>query len=283
MDAMDPSGKGRTGRVPDGRGRRRQVTCVLLVVEAMTLAGCGAVPIAFLSTDTPTPTETLTVTPTATPTATDTATLTPTHTLTPTITPTPTITTTPTLTLTPTITATATFDFPDVTVLQQAHCRYGPSTAYLHAADLYADDHGLLWNRNFDGTWLWVRFDKLNYACWVSTSVVQVDGDIFSVVVTHTALPHSTLYGPPSNVQATRDGNQVTVTWDPVWMTEDDDRGYFLEVTLCQNGFLYDSYAHTDETTYTFTDETNCSGESGGRLYTVEKHGYTDPVRIRWP
>jgi hypothetical protein len=261
--------------------RRRRtygwVTSALLALLSLTLVGCGVVPIAFFATDTPMPTDmpTATLTPTSTPTDTPTPT--------PTVTPTATITQTPTITLTPSITPTPTFDFPDVTVIMQAHCRYGPSTAFLHAADLYPDDHGLVWNRNQDGSWLWVRFDKLHYACWVSASVVKVEGDVFSVVVTRTTLPHSTLYGPPTNVQATRDGNQVTITWDAVWMTEDDDRGYFLEVTLCQNGFLFDTFAHTDDTHYTFTDETNCSGESGGRLYTVEKHGYTDPVRIRWP
>ena len=251
------------------------------VALGMGLAGCSAVPIAFLARSTPTPTATATIT--ATPTATLTLTPTPTATVTPTFTLTPTVTLTPTITPTPTITATPTFDFPEVTVSEQAHCRYGPSSAYLHAADLYTSDHGLLWNRNFDGTWLWVRFDKLHYACWVSASVVQVEGDVFSVVVTHTRLPHSELYGPPGNVQATRDGNQVTVTWEGIWMTDDDYRGYFIEATVCLGNYEVDVFAHTDDTSYTFTDETTCDGESGGRLYAVEKHGYTDPVSIRWP
>jgi hypothetical protein len=33
---------------------------------------------------------------------------------------------------------------------------------------------------------------------------------------------------------------------------------------------------------YNFTDQPGCSQPSGGKLYTVEKHGYTDPVDIRW-
>ena len=47
---------------------------------------------------------------------------------------TPTITFTPTIELSPTATATPTFAFPTVAVNKQAHCRYGPSVAYLHAA-----------------------------------------------------------------------------------------------------------------------------------------------------
>jgi len=37
------------------------------------------------------------------------------------------------------------------------------------------------------------------------------------------------------------------------------------------------------DTTYTFTDEAGCAEASSGLLYTVEKHGYTDPVPIPWP
>jgi hypothetical protein len=40
---------------------------------------------------------------------------------------------------------------------------------------------------------------------------------------------------------------------------------------------------NTDDNSYTFNDETGCSKSSGGKLYTVEKHGYTDPVEIPWP
>ena len=34
---------------------------------------------------------------------------------------------------------------------------------------------------------------------------------------------------------------------------------------------------------YTFTDEKGCEGDPKGKLYAVEKHGYTDPVTIPWP
>jgi hypothetical protein len=97
------------------------------------------------------------------------------------------------------------------------------------------------------------------------------------------------LYNSPPSVTAVRKGDQVTVSWPKVWMTLDDDRGYFLDVFVCQKGnyiwwplnrlSLPDQY----HTTYTFTDEAGCSSPSGGELYTVEKHGYTRPVKIPWP
>jgi len=227
------------------------------------------------------PTPTATATPTATPTATATRTPSPTPTETPTDTPTTTLT--PTITDTPTITPTATFDFPDVTVREQAHCRYGPNKNYLHAGDLYTGDHGALWNRNSNGTWLWVRFDKLWYACWVAASVVDVDGDIFSVVRISTRLPQSTLYDSPDIVKATRDGDKVTITWEPVWMTTDDYVGYLVEATVCQGGSLVFVPIAVDGTSVTVKDESGCDGTSKAKLYSVEKHGYTDPVSVPWP
>jgi hypothetical protein len=66
-------------------------------------------------------------------------------------------------------------------------------------------------------------------------------------------------------------------------MTEDDDRGYLVEATVCQDGFLVPVAIHTDDPPIEIVDETRCNGPSSGLLYTVEKHGYTDPVAIPWP
>lgn len=112
---------------------------------------------------------------------------------------------------------------------------------------------------------------------------MEVTGDIKSEPVVHTRLPHSTLYGPPLNVHAERDGDQVIISWDKVWMTKDDDRGYLIEATVCQNGARIPLAFHTNDTSIAIQDEASCSKESSGKLYTVEKHGYTDPVDIPWP
>jgi hypothetical protein len=69
-------------------------------------------------------------------------------------------------------------------------------------------------------------------------------------------------------------------------LTEDDDRGYFLEVWVCQNGnFIWMplNTNHYYETSVTFTDQQGCSAQSFGELRTVEKHGYTYAVPIPWP
>jgi len=246
-------------------------SCNLLSPEAQATATAAALTSTAESwTRTPTPTFTFT----------------PTETLTPTFTPTETLT--PTITFTPTITATPTYDFPVATVNKQAHCRYGPSVAYLHAADLYVGDVGTVRGRFIYSKWLYVKFDKLNYFCWVAPSVVDVVGDISKINYKELNLQSigSNQYGPPHNVHAVRDGNKVTITWGQVEMTSDKDRGYLLELFVCQGGaYLWwpDSYPDQHSTSYTVKDEAGCSQPSSGKLYTVEKHGFSDPAIIPWP
>lgn len=256
----------------------------LILTYLFLIVGCSS-DINLFTSPRPTPTVIMTATVTRSPSPSPSPTPVPTSTptLTPTETQTPTITFTPTINLTPTITPTATFDFPDVTVLMQANCRYGPGTAYLYAHGLYEGNHGEVNGRNYSGTWLWIKPDNLDWHCWVAASVVEVQGDIRTVVVHRSSLPYSSLYGPPGKVHASRDGDRVVVSWEAVWMTDDDYRGYLIEATVCQDGNLIPIAVQTDRTSYDFSDEQKCSGESSGRLYSVEKHGYSDPVEIPWP
>jgi len=227
-----------------------------------------------------TQTPSITVTPSLTSTATFTST--------PTVTQTLTITSTPTITATPTITLSPTYDFPDVVVKELAHCRYGPAKAYLHAAVLEPGDKGTVRGRFKYSNWLQVKFDKINYFCWVSPSVVDVTGDISLIYYTEPKLEKvgSNMYGPPQDVYATRDGNMVTISWNQVVMTLDDDRGYFIEAWVCQEGvYKWWVFSYPDQytTSYTVQDDPGCSAPSRGEIRTVEKHGYSDPVPIPWP
>jgi len=217
-----------------------------------------------------------------------TLTFTPTETHTPTITLTPTETLTPTPTFTPTITATPTYAFPTVTVNKQAHCRYGPSVAYLHAADLFIGDTGTVRGRYIYSNWLYIKFDKLNYFCWVAPSVVDVAGDVKQIAYKELDLQSigSNMYGPPTGVSVVRVGKDVLISWNQVNMTKDDDRGYLLELFVCQNGnyiWWTDSYPDQYKTSYEVRDEAGCSLPSSGKLYTVEKHGFSQPVILNWP
>jgi hypothetical protein len=238
--------------------------------QAQSPSVSSETPTVTIELPTETPASTLTFTPTIT------ETLIPTFTLTPSITPSPTISPTPT------------FAFPTVTVNKQAHCRYGPSQAYLHAADLYVGDAGTVRGRFIYSKWLFIKFDKLDYFCWVAPSVVDVVGDISKVNLTELNLQAigSNMYGPPTGVYAVRDGNKVIISWDQVFMTKDKDRGYFIDAFVCQDGaYLWWTFSYPDQftTSYTVKDEAGCNAPSYGFLYTVEKHGYSEPVAIPWP
>jgi hypothetical protein len=230
------------------------------------------------------PTESATATPSPSPSATFTATpsRTPTATSSPTPDASPTISLTPSRT--PTITLTPTYDPPDARVLEQANCRYGPGAAYLYEWGLYPGDRVEIYGRNDLGTWAYVRpwtyFDR----CWVNASLLDIfRGDLIDAPPYYSRLPFSELYRPPTNARATRAGNEVWIAWDAVWMTEDDYRGYLIEAWLCVDRQLIFTPLRSDETLIVVTDEPGCSQPSGGRLYTAEKHGYTQWVLIPWP
>jgi hypothetical protein len=247
------------------------------------------------STQTGAPTDTVTAEPTSittiAATSTTTSTATSTLTSTPVSAPTNTQTLRPVKSKTPTITPSPTYDFPDVVVnVAAAHCRYGPSKSFLHAADLYEGDHGEVGGRFQYSSWLYVKFDKLNYYCWVSPAVVDLSGDISNILYQELNLQRVgsfDLYEPARNVQAYREGDEVTITWDQVHMTEDDDRGYLIIAWVCQDGaYMWWTQSFEDQYTlsYTVTDDGTCGGLiSSGVLYTVEKHGFSEPVTIPWP
>ena len=261
--------------------KRIVILFALVLLSACNLPANGNLAPAASETRGPVETETAAPAPSVTLTETSTPTPAPTSTFT------PTITLTPTVTETATITPTATFAFPVARVNKQAFCRYGPSTAYLPAADLYTGDVGTVRGRFQYSRWLYVKFEKLNYFCWVAPSVVDVEGDITTVLMTELRLPQASVYGPPQNVFAERVGDKrVRIRWDRVEMTKDKDRGYFLELFVCQNGaYLWFTAAIADQytTSYEVEDGPGCAAASRGVIYTVEKYGYTAPVQINWP
>jgi hypothetical protein len=262
---------------------------IYLFTSMIILSSCTALGEGFNPSPSPTASPSQTITPTITQTPTSKATNTPTLTLTATKTLKPTNTQTATITPTSTITSTPTFAFPGVEVnVAAAHCRYGPAKAYLHAADLYEGDKGVVQGRFQYSDWLYVKWEKLDYRCWVSSYVVDISGDVAAINYHRVGLDRipSTLYQKPNNVRATRDGDMVTITWDRVNMTEDDDRGYLIDAFVCQDGmYLWWPVSFPDQytTQYTVRDEKGCAFESKGKIFTVEKHGYTEPASIPWP
>ncbi|MFC2064098.1 hypothetical protein ACFLXB_03265 [Chloroflexota bacterium] len=274
--------------LPPGRKKVevRMMLLVLLVALVFLVSACQ--PAGNHGTiQSPSPGSTQLVLDTSTPTSSSPASPTPTSN--PTSTPTATETPLPSATLDPGPSPTATITIPEGTVLQQSACRYGPGAAYLFEWGLYPGDYVKILHRNWDGTWLDVKPDTYKNGCWVRADLLDVRGNIFSLEYHIPPLPfvYTRLYEPVRYVIAIREGSQVTVEWEAIWMTEDDDRGYLIEAWVCLDGNL--TFQATDYHPWTTTfgiirDEGGCSEPSRARFYTVEKHGYMEPwVDINWP
>ena len=186
-------------------------------------------------------------------------------------------------------------------------CYYGPDEDYLYKV---RENNGI-WmralGRNEDGTWIIIDAGHAitNLACWMRTSNVKfLKGSLVDLPVTWIDLTSSynyltglPLYAPPKVFTTSREGNEVTITWQPIWMTEDDYRGYMIETWVCQGGKLvfqpigfvtsyYDNeVVLQNKGVYSVkvTDESGCTQPSRARLYSVEKHGYTNYRMVPWP
>lgn len=271
---------------------RRLGILVLLAASLLAAAACnvpGAIEALLAS---PTASPSLTPEPSATRTATEvststaTATITRTVTITPTPTPSlsPTITPTPTETQPPTPTPTIT-PTPEIRgrVLEKANCRYGPGAAYLYEWGLYPANRVTVLGRNQDGSWLYIDPWTYTDKCWVKADLLELNGDISDLPQIRTLLPYTEFYWPPKGVSASRSGDDVTVSWSLVPMSLDDNRGYLIEAFLCEAGQLRFTPVQYWESPATLHDEAGCLEPSSARIYTAEKHGYTQWILIRWP
>jgi CRISPR-associated DxTHG motif protein len=186
-------------------------------------------------------------------------------------------------------------------------CYYGPDEDYLYKVR----HNNTIWmralGRNEDGTWIIIDSGSniTPLACWMRASNVKfLKGSLADLPVTWIDLTHSfnyltgmALYAPPKVFTTSREGNEVTIMWQPIWMTEDDYRGYMIETWVCQEGklvfqpigFVTDYYDNEitirNKGVYSVkvTDEPGCTQPSRGRLYAVEKHGYTNYQILPWP
>ncbi len=168
-----------------------------------------------------------------------------------------------------------------MTAKSSANCRYGPSTVYLYAYGLREGDTARLDGRNYAGDWLWIRPQGLNWNCWVAASTMEANVDIQEVKVVYTTLYSNPAVPKPSGVSASRSGDKVTITWNPVPPAL--EQGYLIEARICTNGYLIDVAYSTTNTAMTLSDEQSCAGDSRGELRAYDKRGYSAPVTIPWP
>lgn len=229
--------------------------------------------------------------------ATATEVIVPTETLTPTPLPTETFTPTPIPpTDTPTSMPTAT-PIPVVESLKASVisdkiiCRYGPGKNYLYLIAFNKDTPIRLIGRAPGNGWVLVQNEPQK--CWVDSQFVELKegGDLKALPPMYPdgyKIPVSPYYGPTTVLTATREGDQVTVTWvevivDPGKYEDANMFPYIVEVWYCNDAEILFDTLGSRVPFITFTDEPGCSEPSRGRVYIQEKHGYAGPAEITWP
>ncbi len=213
-----------------------------------------------------------------------------------TITPSPTLEFTYTPSLSPTATGTPTItptpELPLFTVMEHANCLYGPGDFYLYKTSYAAGSRMEAVGRSQDGLWINVQEIHGWNACWIPASQAELDsGNVTDLSFVYTALPLTRYEYSSPTAKALRDGAEVTVSWEAIWMSRDELRGYLIEAWVCQDGqyiFLPVSVSPTyEENVSTISviirDEAGCAEPSGARIATVTKRGYTPFEKIFWP
>ncbi len=172
-------------------------------------------------------------------------------------------------------------------------CRYGPGANYLYLIALNHNTPIRLIGRADGNNWVLIensgRSDS--HDCWVNGEYVQAEGDINHLKVMYPdgyQIPVSPYYGATTILNATREGDEITVSWVEVIISpgkyENENMfPYIVEVWHCVNGeFIFETLG----TTYPaikFIDQSGCEKASHGRVYVQEKHGYGGPADIPWP
>lgn len=205
-------------------------------------------------------------------------------TLTPTSTPTPPPTETPTQTPIPTVES-----LNAKVIADKLSCRYGPGALYLYLIAFNGTTPIKLIGRTDANNWVLV--ENSPQQCWVSTKFLEIDGNPKQLPIVYPGLKLivSPYYPGPAWATAERDGNSVTITWEPVPISagkyeSPNMQQYLIEVWRCENGeIIFETLGTNYPAVKVDNDETGCSNPSHGRVFVQEKHGYGGPVEIPWP
>lgn len=204
-------------------------------------------------------------------------------------TPTRTSTFTPTEipTLTPTLTPIPTLGpLKGRVIVDRLSCRFGPGVMYLFRFSVYGKINVI--GRMEGSSWLLVKASRSAEPCWVNGDYMTIEGDVVSLEVKdpHIVLPWSPYYGPLTGVSAVRNGDEVTVFWDPLYLRAGDDSlqiPYVVEAWVCQGGEFVFSPVGSYALAAKVIDERGCYEQSHARVFAAEKHGYTQWVNVPWP
>ncbi len=260
-------------------------TFYCLFLLALLLSACG---VPLTPAPQPSPVPSLTPLASATPIPSVTATRLPSATSTPAPTSTKTATPLPTATYTPTPVPTYVKLRGEV-IIDQAVCHYGPGAPYLYKYGVYKGSHMEIIRRVEFSNYIEVQAIGGNNPCWVREDYYDIEGDLANVqpvAAEDVKLPPSPYYGPLTGVSAVRDGDTVSVFWNPLVLKAgdgSDQTPYIVEAWVCQDGQYVFKPVGTYNTAVKIVDQPGCDRPSHADVVGAEKHGYTRRVEVSWP
>lgn len=146
------------------------------------------------------------------------------------------------------------------------------------------------------GTWIRVQTRwETPVSCWVNSDprfveIPQGDAACLEPLYPEKApliIYNTDLFPKPSNVDASRNGNLVFISWTGHNLLPGDkppaSMRYLVETWTCQDGNMVFTPQGTDETFAQVRDDGGCDEPSRGFVYMAHVDGYIGPVTIPWP
>lgn len=206
-------------------------------------------------------------------------TTTPAPTLEPTSTPDPSVTTIPVL--------------PQASLPQYTDCLHGPAKFYTYKTSFLAGQQVEVLGRSEDGGWIEVEEVGGWNSCWIEVSQSQLQSiSVEDLPVVAPLLPRSEYeFGSPLTITTRRDGDDVTVSWEAVFMSVDEVQGYLIDAYVCRGGQLVHLPVFVDVTyeentgliSAQITDEAGCTEPSTAHIVTMGRRGFAGWEKIFWP
>ncbi len=174
-------------------------------------------------------------------------------------------------------------------VIDQAVCHYGPGAPYLYKYGVYKGSNLEIIRRMEGGNYVEIQAIGGDNPCWVRVDYFKIKGsvqDVQPVYIDDVQLPISPYYTSPGGVSARRDGNEVTVIWNPLLLRAGDDSEqvpYIVEAWVCQNQQMVFVPAGSYQPAVKINDEPGCAAPSHAWFIAAEKHGYTRRAAVPWP
>jgi len=182
---------------------------------------------------------------------------------------------------------------PLATLPQYTDCLYGPADWFVYKSSFPSGGQVEVVGQNSSGDWLAVEDVGGWNSCWIKADQAQLQAArVEDLPIVTTMLPRSEYeFGSPQIINTKRAGDTVTLSWDAIYMSRDEIRGYVIEAAICQGGqhVLQDIFVPKtfDENVgvlaVVFIDEAGCSEPSTAHIVTMGKRGFAEWEKIFWP